>query len=133
LETVTSNRGGITVLDMGEPVKIADLARQMIRLAGLEPDTDIAIEFTGLRPGEKLYEELFHGGEALEATAIPAIRRATPRTADLALLARGLDELEAAARARHTEQTRAVLGRLVPEYVAGDATPTAGRADRARD
>ena len=109
-------RGGITVLDMGEPVRIVDLARQMIRLAGLEPEKDITIMFTGLRPGEKLHEELFHGGEALEPTSIPAIRRARPRTADRALIERGLDELEASARARTSQSTTEVLARLVPEY-----------------
>jgi len=112
----TPDRGGITVLDMGEPVKIVDLARQVIRLAGLEPDKDIGIEFTGLRPGEKLYEELFHDGEPLEATAIPAIRHATPRVADLAALTVGLDALEDAARRRDVEATRSALRRLVPEY-----------------
>ncbi|MEQ8399089.1 nucleoside-diphosphate sugar epimerase/dehydratase [Thalassobaculum sp.] len=116
-------RGGITVLDMGEPVKIVDLARQMIRLAGLVPDEDVRITFTGLRPGEKLYEELFHDSEALEPTAIPALRRARPRTTDLALLARGLDELEAAARSRDTAATQRTLARLVPEYA--PATPPA--------
>ena len=116
-------RGGITVLDMGEPVRIVDLARQMIRLAGLVPDEDVRITFTGLRPGEKLYEELFHDAEALEPTAIPALRRARPRTTDLALLARGLDELEAAARSRDTPATQRTLARLVPEYA--PATPPA--------
>ena len=120
-------RGGITVLDMGEPVKIVDLARQMIRLAGLVPDEDVRIAFTGLRPGEKLYEELFHGAEALEPTPVPALRRARPRITDLALLARGLDELEAAARARDTAQTLRILSRLVPEY----APPVADAAARA--
>src|SRR5207253_210277 len=57
-------RGKIFVLDMGEPVKIVDLARQMIRLAGLRPDRDIEIRFIGLRPGEKLHEALFHTAEA---------------------------------------------------------------------
>jgi O-antigen biosynthesis protein WbqV len=111
-----SERGGITVLDMGEPVKIVDLAERMIRLAGLEPGKDIGIAFTGLRPGEKLHEELFHGAETLEETAIPAIRRARPRTADRSLILRGLDELEAAARARRTAATMEILGRMVPEY-----------------
>ena len=131
LELATEGgRGGITVLDMGEPVKIVDLARQMIRLAGLVPDKDVRIVFTGLRPGEKLYEELFHDAEALEPTAVPALRRARPRTTDLSLLARGLDELEAAARSRDTAATKRILGRLVPEYApaAVDAiSPTAKR------
>ncbi|GHD55035.1 polysaccharide biosynthesis protein CapD [Thalassobaculum fulvum] len=117
LEVATEGgRGGITVLDMGEPVKIVDLARQMIRLAGLVPDEDVRIEFTGLRPGEKLYEELFHDAEALEPTPVPALRRARPRTTDIALLGRGLDELEAAARDRDTAATLRILSQLVPEY-----------------
>lgn len=61
--------GEVFVLDMGEPVKIADLAKDLIRLSGLEPDIDIKIEYTGLRPGEKLYEELLMAEEGLEATA----------------------------------------------------------------
>ena len=63
--------GRVFVLDMGTPVKIADLARQL-RLAGLQPEKDVAIKFTGLRPGEKLYEELFHSGERIEPTDVPA-------------------------------------------------------------
>ncbi|MCR9072263.1 MAG: polysaccharide biosynthesis protein [Alphaproteobacteria bacterium] len=126
LETAAPReRGGITVLDMGEPVKIVDLADRMIRLAGLEPGKDIEIAFTGLRPGEKLHEELFHGAETLEPTEIPAIRRAHPRTADRALIERGLDELEAAARARQTAATMETLGRMVPEYEGGTARPAA--------
>lgn len=122
-------RGGIIVLDMGEPVRIVDLADRMIRLAGLEPGKDIAITFTGLRPGEKLHEELFHGAETLEDTAIPAIHRAHPRTADRALIERGLDELEAVARARRAPATIEILGRMVPEYEGGTAAATrAGEA-----
>jgi FlaA1/EpsC-like NDP-sugar epimerase len=109
-------RGKIFVLDMGEPVKIVDLAHQMIRLAGLRPDRDIAIEFIGLRPAEKLHEELFHPAEPLMPTASPAIRLAAPRTADYAMLARSIDELEENARSRREERVLQLLERLVPEY-----------------
>ena len=109
-------RGKIFVLDMGEPIKIVDLAHQMIRLAGLRPDHDIAIEFTGLRPGEKLHEELFHPAEPLIPTASPAIRLAAPRTADYAILARAIEELEEMARARCEERVLHLLEWMVPEY-----------------
>ena len=109
-------RGKIFVLDMGEPVKIVDLADQMIRLAGLRLERDIKIEFIGLRPGEKLHEELFHPAEALVPTANPAIRLAAPRTADYAMLARAIDELEDNARSRREERVLQLLERLVPEY-----------------
>jgi FlaA1/EpsC-like NDP-sugar epimerase len=67
--------GEIFVLDMGEPVKIVDLARQMIELSGFKPEEDIKIEFTGLRPGEKLYEEPIHEMENVEPTSHPKVRR----------------------------------------------------------
>src|SRR3546814_6818748 len=66
-------RGKIFVLDMGDPVKIVDLARQMIRLAGLRPDIDLKIQYTGLRPGEKLFEELLYEHE----TPLPRDRKRT--------------------------------------------------------
>jgi O-antigen biosynthesis protein WbqV len=109
-------RGKIFVLDMGEPVKIVDLARQMIRLAGLRPERDIEIRFIGLRPGEKLQEALFHAAEAPVSTKNPALRLAAPRTADYAVLARSIDELEEQARAGHEARVLALLERLVPEY-----------------
>jgi O-antigen biosynthesis protein WbqV len=109
-------RGKIFVLDMGEPVRIVDLARQMIRLAGREPDRDVKIEFTGLRPGEKLHEELFHDAEAAIPTKNPALRLAAPRTADYAVLARSLDELEEQARGGNEVRVVDLLQRLVPEY-----------------
>ncbi len=64
------------MLEMGEPVKIVDLARNMIQLAGYEPDTDIAIEIVGTRPGEKIHEELFNPHERSQATAAERIVRA---------------------------------------------------------
>jgi len=119
-------RGKLFVLDMGEPVKIVDLARQMIRLAGRKPGKDIGIAFIGLRPGEKLQEELFYPNEPLLPTEAAAIRLAAPRTIDYAMLSRSLDELAEHAAERRHERMLALLGTLVPEY--GAAAPTTPRA-----
>jgi FlaA1/EpsC-like NDP-sugar epimerase len=73
---IGAGKGEVFVLDMGEPVKILDLAHNMIRLAGYEPESDIAVEFTQPRPGEKLHEELFGQGESVQPTAARRIRRA---------------------------------------------------------
>jgi O-antigen biosynthesis protein WbqV len=108
--------GRIYVLDMGEPVKIVDLARQMIRLAGLKPEKDVEIRFTGLRPGEKLHEELFHGGEALMPTGHPGLKLAAPRTADADLLGRSLDELAGLVLQGEADKAVRLLQRLVPEF-----------------
>jgi O-antigen biosynthesis protein WbqV len=108
--------GGIFVLDMGKPVKIVELARRMIRLAGLRPEEDVEIRFTGLRPGEKLYEELFHGQEPPRPTRFQGLLVATPRTADPALVGRAIDEIAAAARSGTPRAALAQLGRLVPEF-----------------
>ncbi|MCK8783246.1 polysaccharide biosynthesis protein [Roseomonas sp. NAR14] len=116
--------GGIFVLDMGKPVKIVDMARRMIRLAGLRPDEDVEIRFTGLRPGEKLYEELFHGQEPPRPTVYPGLLVATPRTADPALVGRAIDEIAGAARAGHARAALAQLSRLVPEF-AHEPSPAA--------
>jgi len=111
-----SDRGKIMVLDMGEPVKILHLAKQMIRLAGLRPDADIAIVFTGLRPGEKLFEEIFHGAEPPIATDSKGILLAAPRMADRNDLIKALDGIEAAARAHDSQTVLTALKTLVPEY-----------------
>jgi O-antigen biosynthesis protein WbqV len=108
--------GGIFVLDMGEPVKIVDLARQMIRLAGLKPDEDVAIRFTGLRPGEKLYEELFHGKEPPAPTGHPGLLMAHPRTADPAIVGRAIEEIATACRGNQSRLALTLLGRLIPEF-----------------
>ena len=124
----TETRGKIFVLDMGEPIKIVDLAHQMIRLAGLRADRDIKIEFIGLRPGEKLHEELFHSAEPLMPTANPAIRLAAPRAADYAMLVRSIDELEEYARLRREDRVLGLLERLVPEYRRSTPGPSAAAA-----
>ena len=115
-ETGLLEEGGIFVLDMGEPVRILDLARQVIRLAGMTPDTDVQIEFTGVRPGEKLFEELFHDSEPLVPTKYESILLATPRTVDHEVLLRALNKLEELARAGKTEKALATLAHLVPDY-----------------
>ena len=113
--------GGIFVLDMGPPIKILDLARQMIRDAGLRPDVDIAITFTGLRPGEKLFEELFHGNEPPVPTPYSGLLLARPRSADAAIVRRAIAEIATACRAGQTHRALAHLAHLVPEFA-----PTSG-------
>jgi FlaA1/EpsC-like NDP-sugar epimerase len=108
--------GGIFVLDMGQPVKIVDLARRMIRLAGLRPEEDVEIRFTGLRPGEKLYEELFHGQEPPQPTAFPGLLVAVPRTTDAAEMAAAIDRVAALCAAGDRRDALAELSRLVPEF-----------------
>jgi O-antigen biosynthesis protein WbqV len=123
------NDGGIFVLDMGEPVKIVDLARQVIRLAGLRPDIDIDVRFTGLRPGEKLFEELFHGREPPVPTGTPGLLVATPRTADPAIVGRAIDEIATACRGGQSRLALALLGHMVPEFAHNaDGTAVAARA-----
>jgi O-antigen biosynthesis protein WbqV len=119
--------GRIYVLDMGEPIKIDDLARQIIRLAGREPGTDVTIRYTGLRPGERLNETLLHEHERPLPTAIKGILLAAPRTADLGLLRRSVEELAALAAAGRAAEAMALLRRVVPEYrpAAGETEPAA--------
>jgi FlaA1/EpsC-like NDP-sugar epimerase len=87
-------RGQVYVLDMGEPVKILDLARNMIRLSGKEPETEIPITFVGVRPGEKLHEELWTEGETVGPTSHPKILRAARPPIDVEWLEEELGELE---------------------------------------
>ena len=113
--------GDVFVLDMGEPVRIVDLARNMIELSGLtvqdddNPDGDISLAFTGLRPAEKLYEELLIGEDAL-ASEHPRIMRAREDFLPMGLLEERLDEMRAAIAASDAKAARDLLGRLVPEY-----------------
>jgi FlaA1/EpsC-like NDP-sugar epimerase len=107
--------GEIFVLDMGDPVKIVDLARDLIQLSGLRPEVDIAIEFTGMRPGEKLFEELLHNEETFDTTPHPKIvvGRFQPTPAEI--VNEGLSSLRAVALAGEEEALRRIIARMVPE------------------
>ncbi len=115
LQTGTLGRGGeIFILDMSEPVKIIDLARQMIELSGYKPDLDIEIKITGLRPGEKLYEELRHTDESHELTEHPRIFKL--RAGNNRGSAEWLSELREAAATGDGRLIKQTMNRFVPEY-----------------
>jgi len=117
LQAGTMGKGGeIFVLDMGEPVKISYLAEQLIRLSGKKPGEDIEIVYTGLRPGEKLYEELFHESEKLSGTTHPKILLANSRSMDFSHLEQVLDKLVFACGADDERQIYGLLSELVPEH-----------------
>ena len=107
--------GEIFVLDMGEPVKIVDLATDLIRLSGLVPDEDITIEFTGVRPGEKLFEELSFDPEKMERTRHPKIFVGKLVPQDAAEIDRTLATLHGIAATDDAEQVRRALKQVVPE------------------
>lgn len=108
--------GEIFVLDMGEPVKIIDLARDLIKLSGFEPNVDINIEITGLRPGEKLYEELLMAEEGLKETKHHKIFIGKPVLTDLAQLDKELEVLEMIIKKEEGELIGEVVKKLVPTY-----------------
>jgi FlaA1/EpsC-like NDP-sugar epimerase len=116
-----SKDGDVFVLDMGEPVKILELAKRMVHLSGLEvrsddtPDGTIDIQYVGLRPGEKLYEELLIG-ENVEGTEHPLIMRAQEAEIPWGTLQAWLDELKTACDNFDYEQIRALLLKIVSEY-----------------
>ncbi len=110
------NGGEIFVLDMGEPVLIKDLAEQVIRLSGLEPGKDIEIVYTGLRPGEKLYEELLHESENLQPTEHEKLLLASSRMVDWKWLTEKMECLRKAATARNIDKLRECLQGIVPEF-----------------
>ena len=107
--------GEIFILDMGEPVKIDTMARNMIRLSGYEPDVDIKVVYTGLRPGEKLYEELLMKEEGLQETANRLIHIGKPIEMDDEKFAAQLDYLKAACQAE-TENMKDIVAEIVPTY-----------------
>lgn len=116
IEAASMTAGGeIFVLDMGEPVKIYDLAKELIRRSGYEPEADIKIEITGLRPGEKLHEELLTAQENLEPTSAKKIYVLKQKTTDYALMSLKLDTLAEAADGSDA-QIRSALAEIVPSY-----------------
>ena len=117
LQAASMAKGGkVFVLDMGEPVKIVDLARQMITLSGFRPDEDIPIEFVGVRPGEKLYEELMIEGEGVSRTQHPKIGIWESVPIDWEPLLVAIDELIANADSMSRDDIRTRLQQIVPEY-----------------
>ena len=117
LQASTMGKGGeIFVLDMGEPVKVVDLAHTLIRLSGLEPDRDIPIVFTGLRPGEKLFEELQLEGEGIKPTAHQKIRVLEGGEVSFEQVGQWLEELTAIVGSKNVHNLVAKLKEIVPEY-----------------
>lgn len=108
--------GEIFVLDMGEPLRIKHLAEQMVRLSGLEPDRDVKIQYTGLRPGEKLFEELFHENEGLRGTGHAKLLLADARKVDSKWLKQQLTLLIDKSRESEPQSLLKQLQVIVPEY-----------------
>lgn len=120
LQAMSGAKGGeIFVLDMGEPVKIYDMAVKLIRLSGLEPNVDIQIKVTGLRPGEKLYEELLMAEEGLEQTKHDKIYIAAPMDIDITMINQKLNELSELLETSTNEQRdkiKTVIKEVVPTF-----------------
>ena len=117
LQSAAQGQGGeIFVLDMGKPIKIVDLARQMIELSGLKPDEDIQIEFVGLRPGEKLFEEINHKLENITPTSHPKILRFVSQPRDVDEVRETLKQLSCRLHDTEPNQLKTLLKEAVPEY-----------------
>jgi FlaA1/EpsC-like NDP-sugar epimerase len=110
-----ANGGEIFVLEMGDPVKIDDMARNLIRLSGFTPDVDIKIEYTGLRPGEKLYEEMLMDEEGLQETENKLIHIGKPIEMDDEWFLEKLHQLDEASRSE-SDRIRVLVSQVVPTY-----------------
>ena len=117
LQAAAMGQGGeIFILDMGTPIKIVDMAHDLIRMSGFEPDADIKIDYIGLRPGEKLYEELITEGEGIVPTSHEKIMALRGEVFDQALLNGNIDELARLADKQDAKEIRSKLRKIVPDY-----------------
>ena len=123
--------GEIFILDMGEPVKIVDLARDLISLSGFRPDIDMKIRFSGVRPGEKLFEELSTDAESADKTKHPKIFIGRVRSAEFDRATAAIDELLALAGRAEADAIRNALRALIPEFTGGEVPPTKPQTRRA--
>lgn len=123
----------IFVFDMGEPVKIVDLAKKIIKLAGKEPDVDIKIVYSGLRPGEKLYEELLNLSENVQPTYHDKIMIAKVQEYDFGYVKGKVEKLIASARQHYTLETVGQMKELVPEFVSANSIYGSIKIDKLSD
>jgi FlaA1/EpsC-like NDP-sugar epimerase len=120
----------VFVLDMGNPVRVVDLARNMIRLSGLEPDKDIEIVYSGLRPGEKLFEELMLEGEGIKRTSHSKIRVLSGKPVGIEQVRLWLDELAALVTAKNVHGLVQMFQQIVPEYKPSEEVLAMAETDR---
>ena len=130
---VMARGGEIFVLDMGEPVKIMDLAKSLIRLSGLEPGQDIEIIITGLRPGEKLYEELLTAEEGVNNTDHKCIFVARPSNLNTALIEKTISDIEAGYLPQDKEGTALFLQKFMPQFCIWQAGKSEKQGTRIKD
>ena len=119
---VMGEGGEIFILDMGTPIKIDDMARDLIRLSGFKPDVDIPISYVGLRPGEKLYEELITEGEGIVPTHHKKILVIRGNSCDLIQLNGSIDQLKHLAVKQDSDGIKAMLKNILPEYCPSDSS-----------
>jgi FlaA1/EpsC-like NDP-sugar epimerase len=128
--SVMGDSSEIFFLDMGKAVRVVDLARNLIRLSGLEPDRDIEIVYTGLRPGEKLFEELTLDGEGLKHTSHPKIRVLNGTAVKFDLVRLWLDELASLVAAKNVHGLVQMFRQIVPEYKPSEEILASAQIDR---
>jgi FlaA1/EpsC-like NDP-sugar epimerase len=121
--------GEVFILDMGTPIKIVDMARDLIRRSGFKPDVDIEIQFTGLRPGEKLHEELITEGEGIVRTPHEKIFVLKGTACDLTQLTQKIEELTKLAHEQDASGIKSKLKEIIPEYQPYDMNPSIPSGD----